>query len=186
MERPAQLIHTLRTDRGLTQAQACRLAGVSRATWSTLESGATTNPRAATKVRVARALGVTPSRIWHARPLPLHLDEVEDPRWEGAVVSLARRLLREGSRQERRRFGEQLAAVSSTADRGDAGDGRRWQQLWELAGALALDAHTLPIAIIDGRLVESEQYSLTTPSVRRSPAARVRRAHASANRTRRR
>jgi transcriptional regulator with XRE-family HTH domain len=165
MERPSRLIERLRADRGLSQAEACRIAGVSRATWSTLESGVTANPRAATKARVARVLGVPPSRIWRTRPRPLHMDDVEDPRWELAVRHMARRLELEGSPDERRRFGEQLAAVLDKVDPGTAGDdgeGPRWQELWQLAGALALDEHPLPITIAGGRLVESGRYSLTS------------------------
>lgn len=170
MERPSRLIERLRSDRGLSQAEACRLAGVSRATWSTLESGATANPRAATKVRVARALGVPPSRIWRTRPRPLHIDDVEDPRWEVAVRDMAGRLTREGSPEERRRFGEQLAAVLDRVDPGaessesgqDEGEEPRWQDLWKLAGSLALDEHSLPITISGGRLVESERFTLTS------------------------
>jgi transcriptional regulator with XRE-family HTH domain len=178
MERPAHLIASLRTDRGLTQAEACRLAGVSRRTWSALESAAGANPRPATKVRVARALGVTPSHIWRVRPRPLHLEDVHDARWEPAVRRLARRLEREGSAQERRRLGEQLAYVLDTLDAGGREQGLqrgRWDELWELAGSLAGDVQSLPIAIVDGRLVESEEHSLTTSS---SVAARRRRANA--------
>ncbi|HMD56624.1 MAG TPA: helix-turn-helix transcriptional regulator [Solirubrobacteraceae bacterium] len=182
MERPSHVIEHLRTGRGLSQAEACKLAGVSRATWRTLESGASSHPRAATKVRVARALGVPPSRIWRQRPEPLHLDDVEDPRWETAVRGVAQRLTREGSREERRRFGEQLAAVLDRVDPGAEEEGQReeqrWQELWQLAGSLALEEHPLPIAIVDGRLVESQRYGPITSTRPEAIAIRRRRANA--------
>lgn len=51
-------VRQLREARGITHAQAARLAGVPRATWTNLESG-TANPTLTVLVRVATALGVT-------------------------------------------------------------------------------------------------------------------------------
>src|SRR6202051_5046492 len=101
MERPGQLIEGLRIEWGLTQAQACAMVGVPRATWSKVESGLTAKPQPDTKVPIAPALGVTPSHIGPPRPRPLHLEDVDDERWEQAVRSLARRLDRDGSLEER-------------------------------------------------------------------------------------
>ena len=50
-------IQTLREARGQTQQQISRLAGIPRATWANLESGAA-NPTLAVLVRVAQALSV--------------------------------------------------------------------------------------------------------------------------------
>ena len=50
-------IQTLREARGQTQQQIARLAGIPRATWANLESGAA-NPTLAVLVRVAAALSV--------------------------------------------------------------------------------------------------------------------------------
>jgi len=50
-------IQTLREARGQTQQQIARLAGIPRATWANLESGAA-NPTLAVLVRVAQALSV--------------------------------------------------------------------------------------------------------------------------------
>ena len=176
VERPAQKISRLRRDRGLSRADACRLAEVPATTWRAIESGTTERPHAGTKVRIARALGVTPSRIWSQRPAPLHLEDVEDPRWEGAVRDLAKRLTDHGTVDERRRFGEQLAAA---LDRIDPGTSRepivpaRFDELWEIAGAFALGTNAAPITILDGRLVESDRHTLT--GAKRSPEVLARR-----------
>lgn len=177
MDRPANLIERLRAEAGLSKAQACRLAGVSRATWSTLESGATANPRRATKVRVARALGVPPSRIWHKRPRSLHLHDAEDPRWEPAVRAIAQALAREGSLIERRRFGEELAAVLDRLDDGSAAADARWEGLWQIAGAFALGEHARPLAIVAGRLLESLPTGSITSTRPEAIAIRRRRAN---------
>src|SRR5215510_6693287 len=50
-------IQELREARGLSQQQIARLAGIPRATWANLESGAA-NPTLAVLVRVAQALQV--------------------------------------------------------------------------------------------------------------------------------
>jgi XRE family transcriptional regulator, regulator of sulfur utilization len=54
----ADNLRQLRDGRGMTQAQAARLAGVPRATWGHLESGSG-NPTLAVLVRVADALQVS-------------------------------------------------------------------------------------------------------------------------------
>lgn len=54
----ADNLRQLREGRGLTQAQAAKLAGVPRATWGHLESGAG-NPTLAVLVRVADALQIS-------------------------------------------------------------------------------------------------------------------------------
>jgi transcriptional regulator with XRE-family HTH domain len=155
MERSAEIIKQLRLARGLTKAQACRLADLPQATWSGVESGSTSNPHSVTKVRIARALGVTPTSIWRQAPRPLHLEDVEDPRWEPAVRSLARRLAHAGA-EERQRFGKRLVAVLDCVDRGprDAEPGHgRWDEFWQLGIALTLNREA-PITIVDGKLVE--------------------------------
>src|SRR5262245_53034094 len=50
-------IQTLREARGRTQEQIARLAGIPRATWANLESGAA-NPTLAVLIKVAQALQV--------------------------------------------------------------------------------------------------------------------------------
>ena len=178
MERPGQLIERLRVEWGLTQAQACAMAGVPRATWSKVESGLTANPQPDTKVRIARTLGVRPSRIWPPRPRPLHLEDVDDERWEQAVRSMARRLDRDGSLEERRRFGRRLIAVLDHADPGASdGDDDRWEEFWRLGNSLMFDPQEAPIALVNGRLVERELDSFT-------PVTRVRVTAAGAGRAR--
>jgi transcriptional regulator with XRE-family HTH domain len=170
MERPAEVIERLRLERGLTQAQASRRGEVPQATWSTVESGHTRRPHPDTRRRIARALGVTPSTIWRPRPKPLHLADIEDPRWASAVRRMARRLDREGSPEERQSFGRRLIAVLDYADQGRSErdceqDG--WAEFWQLAHSLLFDGQKAPITIIDGRLVERELESFL-------PDARVR------------
>jgi transcriptional regulator with XRE-family HTH domain len=57
-DRLARNIRTLRETRGATQAQLAKLAGVPRATWANLESGAA-NPTLSVLHRVAAALQVS-------------------------------------------------------------------------------------------------------------------------------
>jgi transcriptional regulator with XRE-family HTH domain len=180
MDCPAKVIEALRVRRGLTQAEACRRAGLPRATWGNVESGRAANPRPETKLRVARALGVTPSTIWHVRPRPLHLEDVEDPRWEVAVRALAQRLDREGSLRERQRFGRRLIAVLDRADPGSDGPDTgedRWEEFWRLGNSLTFDPDKTPIAIINGKLVERELDSFTPATRVRVIAAKQRRVH---------
>jgi transcriptional regulator with XRE-family HTH domain len=170
MRGPAEVIACLREARRLTQAEACARGGLARSTWRAVESGSTANPRGATKIRIARALGVRPSGIWGRRPPPLHLADVEDPRWETATRAMGRRLDRTGSLQERRRFGDRLIAVLDYVDRGSTGPGPhdgRWDELWQLGSALVFDPESTPIAIVDGKLVERELDGFT-------PATRIR------------
>jgi lambda repressor-like predicted transcriptional regulator len=178
MERPADVIERLRAERGLTQAQACSLGGLPQATWSAAETGCSRNPRPRTKTRIARALGVTPSSIWPTRPRPLHLQDVEDPRWAAAVRRMAQRLDREGSFERRRRFGRHLVQVLDYADRGsclpELDDGR-WDEFWRLAGSLTLDPQSTAIAIVDGRLVERDLEAVTADTRMRVVAAKGRR-----------
>ncbi|HWX96174.1 MAG TPA: helix-turn-helix transcriptional regulator [Solirubrobacteraceae bacterium] len=178
MERPAAVIEQLRATRGLTQAEACQRGGLPPATWSMVESGFTENPHPATKLRIARALGVTPSSIWQIRPLPLHLEDVEDPRWKPAVRAMARRLDREGTLQERQRFASRLAAVLDFADPGrgdwDSDGDDEWDEFWQLAKSLLFDAEKTPIAIIDGKLVERDLQSFTPATPVRMISARRR------------
>ena len=56
--RLGQNVRQLRAARGLTQAQMARLAGLPRATWANLETGAA-NPTLAVLERVAGSLQVT-------------------------------------------------------------------------------------------------------------------------------
>ncbi len=182
MERPAEVIEWLRVERGLTRSRASTLGGLSQTTWRAVESGSSANPHPSTKVRIARALGVMPSAIWRPRPRPLHLWDVEDPRWEAAARATARRLDHEGSLQERQRFGRQLIAVLDHADRGgscdpDSGEGP-WEDLWQLASSLVFDPQATPITIIDGKLVERELESFTEALHAHAIAARRRRLRA--------
>jgi transcriptional regulator with XRE-family HTH domain len=174
MERPAEVIEQLRLERGLTQAQACTRGELSPTTWSMVESGFTANPHPATKLRVARALGVAPSSIWRVRPRQLHLEDIEDPRWRGAVRRMARRLERAASPEERRRFGDRLIAVLDHADAGSCEDDDRWEELWQLARSLVLDPNRVPIEIVDGRLLERGIGEVTPASLRDGIAARRR------------
>jgi transcriptional regulator with XRE-family HTH domain len=57
-ERIGRNLRQLRQARGLTQAQLAKIAGVPRATWTNLESGAS-NPTVSVLARVARALQVS-------------------------------------------------------------------------------------------------------------------------------
>lgn len=170
MDRPAKVIERLRLARGLTRAEACGAAGLPRATWAGVESGRVLRPRPRTRVRIARALGMAPSAIWPVRPRPLHLEDVDDPRWGAAVRAMAQRLDRQAPLEERRRFGRHLIAVLDHADPGahqvDAGSDR-WDELWRLANSLTIDPENTPIALINGKLVERELDTLT-------PAARLR------------
>jgi transcriptional regulator with XRE-family HTH domain len=168
MERPAEVIAWLREARGLTQAEACARGGLARETWRGVESGSTANPRAATKIRIARALDVRPSSIWRLRPRPLHLHAVDDPRWKTAARTIALRLDQTGSFEERQRFGDRLIAVLDHADQGSTGlDEGRWDELWKLGNSLLFDPDGTPITIVGGKLVERELDGFT-------PATRIR------------
>jgi transcriptional regulator with XRE-family HTH domain len=177
MERAAEVIERLREARGLTQAEACLRGGLARATWSRVESGSTANPLPATKIRIARALDVTPGSIWRIRPWPLHLEDIDDPRWEAATRAMARRLDRAGSLQERQQFGDRLVAVLDYADQGSTGgcpDEGRWDELWQLGNSLVFDPDRTPITIVDGRLVERDLDDFTPPTRIRVIAAKRR------------
>jgi transcriptional regulator with XRE-family HTH domain len=170
MERPAEVIARLREARRLTEAEACVRGALARSTWRAVESGATANPRGATKIRIARALGVRPSSIWRLLPRPLHLGDIDDPRWESATRTMARRLDRTGSLEERQRFGDRLITVLDYADQGSTGpaiDRGRWDELWQLGNSLVFDPESTPIAIVDGKLVERDLDDFT-------PATRIR------------
>jgi hypothetical protein len=121
---------------------------------------------------------VRPSSIWRVRPRPLHLDDVEDPRWRGAVRAMAQRLDRYGSPEERQRFGKRLITVLDHADSGcdetDI-DGGRWDEFWRLANSLTFDPDRAPITIINGKLVERDLDHFTSPTRVRVAAARRRR-----------
>lgn len=178
MESPAEVIARLRKQREFTQAEACRRGGLARRTWSRVESGSTANPRPETKIRIARALGVTPSSIWRLRPPPLHLEDVDDPRWAAATREIARRLDRTGSLEERQHFGDRLIAVLDYADQGSTGsaeDDGRWDELWRLGNSLVIDPESTPITIVDGKLVERELDGFTPATRIRVIAARRRR-----------
>jgi transcriptional regulator with XRE-family HTH domain len=175
MERPAEVMERLRVERGLSQGDACALSGLPRATWRRIESGVTTNPQPETRVRIARALAVTPSAIWPPRPIPLHLEDVDDPRWEAAVRRMAHRLDRDGTLDERQRFGRQLIAVLDYADAGSDTpefDESRWEEFWRLGNSLLFDPEKTPIAIINGKLVERDLDYLTTATRIRVIAAK--------------
>ena len=72
-------VRALRVARGLTQAQLSKIAGLPRATWANLESGAA-NPTIAVLVRVSAALQVSleelvsppraTAKLWRASSLP--------------------------------------------------------------------------------------------------------------------
>jgi transcriptional regulator with XRE-family HTH domain len=178
MDSPAKAIERLRLRHGLTRAEACRRAGLAPATWSSVESGSAANPKPRTKLRIARTLGVRPSSIWRIRPRPLHLDDVEDPRWRGAVRAMAQRLDRHGSLEERQHFGRRLIEVLDHADSGSEEtdtDGGRWDEFWRLANSLTFDPDRAPITIINGKLVERDLDTFTPATRVRVAAARSRR-----------
>lgn len=185
MQRPAQVIARLREARGLTQAEACLRGGLASATWSRVESGSTANPHPETKIRIARALGVRPSSIWRLRPRPLHLEDVDDPRWEAAARSMAQRIDRTGSLEERQRFGDRLISVLDHADQGSTPTGlhdSRWDELWQLGNSLVFDPESTPITIVDGKLVERELDGFTPATRIRVIAAKRRRMRTQAGR----
>jgi transcriptional regulator with XRE-family HTH domain len=164
MERPADIIQRLRTDRGLSKAQACGIARVSRSTWSAVEAGSRARPRPATRIRIARALGVPPSSSWSSRPRPLHLDDVDDPRWEPAVRRMAERLDREGTSEERQRFGARLLEVLDCLgprSREGASEASAWPDLRAIGSGLTTRRPSPPIAIVGGKLVEREPFKFT-------------------------
>src|SRR2546429_9503050 len=78
----ADNIKALREARGLSQQQIAKAAGIPRATWTHLESGAA-NPTLAVLIKVASALQVRldellaparqPARLLHADELPMRL-----------------------------------------------------------------------------------------------------------------
>src|SRR3954466_12200299 len=80
-------IRNLREVRGLSQAQIARLAGVPRATWTHLESGAA-NPTLAVLIKVADALQVRLDELLAAPRSPVrHLTAAELPtRTRGAIT----------------------------------------------------------------------------------------------------
>jgi transcriptional regulator with XRE-family HTH domain len=175
MARPSEVMERLRLERALTQAEACALSGLPRATWRKIESGVTANPQPETRVRIARALGVTPSTIWPPRPRPLHLEDVDDPRWDVAVRRMAQRLDRDGSMEERQRFGRRLIAVLDYADTGSGApefDESRWEEFWRLGNSLLFDPEKTPLAIINGKLVERDLDYLTAATRIRVIAAK--------------
>jgi hypothetical protein len=91
---------------------------------------------------------------------------------------VAQRLDRQGTPQERQRFGKRLVAVLDYADPGshDPGWGdRRWAELWQLGKSLMFDSEDTPITIIDGRLVERELDGLPPGTPFRMAAAKRRR-----------
>jgi transcriptional regulator with XRE-family HTH domain len=179
MEGPADVVARLREALRLTQAEACVRSGLARSTWRAVESGSTANPRGSTKIRIARALGVRPSNIWSTGPRPLHLEDIDDPRWEAATRAMARRLDRAGSLQERQQFGNRLIAVLDYADRGPTGargdECRRWDELWQLGNSLLFDPESTPITIVDGKLVERDLDGFTPSTRIRVIAAKRRR-----------
>jgi transcriptional regulator with XRE-family HTH domain len=174
MERPGQVIERLRLERGLTQVRASALGGLPRATWSAVESCLVARPNPETKLRIARALRVRPSSIWPPRLRPLHLEDVDDPRWEAAVLRLGRRLDREGSLAERQRFGRRLITVLDYADQGseDPDSDGRWEELWRLANSLLVDPKQTPTTVIAGKLMERDLESFTAPTRLRVAAAK--------------
>lgn len=178
MKRSAEVIQRLRAERGLTRGEACELGGLSPGTWDKVESGRTANPQPASKLKIARALGVAPSRIWPPRPRPLHLEDVDDTRWATAVRAMAQRLGSEGSFEERQSFGRRLIAVLDYADTGSSDSERddgRWDDFWRLGNSLTFDPDKTPIAIINGKSVQRDLDCLTPATRPRGIAATGRR-----------
>jgi transcriptional regulator with XRE-family HTH domain len=166
MDGPGNRIQRRRHELGLTQAGASRLAGLAPATWSAVESGSISRPRPRTKVRIARALATTPSSIWRVQPPLLHLHDTDDPRWEHAVDRVAHSLWELGTPEQRRSFGEHLIEALDCADSGAPHQGpeaARWERLWRIGGELAGVPMPEPIAIVDGRLVETGNPVLASP-----------------------
>ena len=90
----AENIAAIREARGLSQAQIAKVAGVPRATWTNLESGAA-NPTLAVLIKVANALQVRLDELLAAPRLPArHLRAADLPvRHRGTVT--VRKLLPE-------------------------------------------------------------------------------------------
>jgi len=90
----AENIAAIREARGLSQAQIAKIAGVPRATWTNLESGAA-NPPLAVLIKVANALQVRLDELLAAPRLPArHLRAADLPvRHRGTVT--VRKLLPE-------------------------------------------------------------------------------------------
>ncbi len=82
----AENIVAIREARGLSQAQIAKAAGIPRATWTNLESGAA-NPTLAVLIKVANALQVRLDELLAAPRLPaLHLRAADLPvRQRGTV-----------------------------------------------------------------------------------------------------
>jgi transcriptional regulator with XRE-family HTH domain len=173
MEPPAEAIERRRLDRGLTQAQACVLAGVPRATWSTIESGITANPHPDTKLRIAHALGCEVSAVWS--PRGRHLLRL------APLLAEAREVERDGTPEERQRFGKRLCAVLARVDpelhRTGVGD-PRYDEAWKLALSLARDVEKPPITVTGGQTVGRETDDLTPTTKARVVAAKRRRVQA--------
>jgi hypothetical protein len=92
---------------------------------------------------------------------------------------MAKRLDRQGSLQERQRFGQRLIAVLDHADPGtDVPDPHhdRFEEFWLLASSLTFDPDFSPITIINGKLVEREPDTLTPATAVRMKGAKHRRA----------
>src|SRR4026209_1624441 len=75
----ADNIRALRETRGLSQQQMAKAAGVPRATWTHLESGAA-NPTLAVLIKVANALQVRLDELLAAPPPPARLLRAGPPR----------------------------------------------------------------------------------------------------------
>jgi hypothetical protein len=88
---------------------------------------------------------------------------------------MAQRLDRDGTLDERQRFGRQLIAVLDYADAGSDTpefDESRWEEFWRLGNSLLFDPEKTPIAIINGKLVERDLDYLTTATRIRVIAAK--------------
>jgi len=173
MESPSEVIERRRLDRGYTQVQACVLADVPQATWSTIESGITTNPHPDTKLRIAHALACQVSDIWAPRDRQLLR--------LAPLLAEARQLELDGSQDERQRYGKRLCAVLARVDpqlhRTGVGD-PRYDEAWKLALSLAFNPETTPIEITDGETVGREIDDFTPVTRARVTDAKRRRVQA--------
>ncbi len=90
----AENIVAIREARGLSQAQIAKAAGIPRATWTNLESGAA-NPTLAVLIKVANALQIRVDELLAAPRLPArHLRAAELPVRQRGTVTV-RKLLPE-------------------------------------------------------------------------------------------
>src|SRR6187551_1741883 len=90
----ARNIQTLREARGRTQQQIARVAGIPRATWANLESGAA-NPTLAVLIKVAQALQVRLEELIEPPRRTGRLYRAAELTWREKSAVIVRKLLPE-------------------------------------------------------------------------------------------